>query len=98
MKLSRLAEFGFFALLCLSATALRAEVQISVNVGVEPVCPYGYFNYAPYNCAPFGYYGPTWFTGGVFLGSGPWFRGPATFCVMGHVQAKGAPCSCLRRA
>ena len=28
---------------------------------------------------PTGYYGPTWFTGGVFVGAGPWFHGPATF-------------------
>src|SRR5580658_7657608 len=32
---------------------------------------YGYFSYAPYTCAPYGYYGPDWFVGGVFIGAGP---------------------------
>ena len=51
-----------------------AQVNINVNIGPEPVCPYGYFNYAPYNCAPFGYYGPQWFQTGIFIGAGPWFH------------------------
>lgn len=57
----------------------NAEVHISVNIGAAPMCPYGYFDYAPYGCAPFGYYGPQWFTGGVFIGAGPWFQGPVGF-------------------
>ena len=57
----------------------RANAQVTINIGVAPVCPYGYFNYAPYSCAPFGYYGPQWFVGGVFLGAGPWFHGPEGF-------------------
>ena len=79
MKSLRLFAFTLVALLCFSASKSSAEVQISVNIGVEPVCPYGYYNYAPYGCAPFGYYGPTWFSGGVFLGAGPWFHGPVGF-------------------
>jgi hypothetical protein len=47
--------------------------------GVAPDCPYGYYGYAPYGCAPYGYYGPEWFSGGVFIGAGPWHRGPAGF-------------------
>ena len=31
-----------------------APAQVSVNIGVAPDCPYGYFDYAPYNCAPYG--------------------------------------------
>jgi hypothetical protein len=27
------------------------------GVGVAPMCPYGYYDYAPYNCSPYGYYG-----------------------------------------
>ena len=27
----------------------------------------------PYACAPYGYYGPDWFAGGVFIGAGPWY-------------------------
>jgi len=46
-----------------------------VYVGPPPVCPYGYYDYYPYACAPYGYYGPEWFSGGIFLGAGPWFHG-----------------------
>ena len=53
-------------------------------IGVAPDCPYGYYDYAPYACVPYGYYGPEWFTGGVFIGSGPWFHGPVNF--HGHVN------------
>jgi hypothetical protein len=69
---------------CLAAIAPTAEAQVSVNIGVAPDCPYGYYDVAPYGCAPAGYYGPEWFTGGVFIGAGPWFHGPANF--HGHVN------------
>jgi hypothetical protein len=59
------------------ATAPPAAAQ--VEVGVAPDCPYGYYDVAPYSCAPAGYYGPEWFTGGVFIGAGPWFHGPENF-------------------
>ena len=49
---------------------------VGVAVGAAPVCAYGYYGYAPYACAPYGYYGPDWFAGGVFVGAGPWFHGP----------------------
>jgi hypothetical protein len=63
--------------------------QVSVDVGVAPVCPYGYFDYAPYDCAPYGYYGPDWFTGGIFIGAGPWFHGHDHF--YGHVDNRYDP-------
>ena len=66
-----------------------APAQISINIGPQPVCPYGYFDYAPYPCAPYGYYGPDWFTGGVFIGAGPWFHGPRGF--YGHVDNRYDP-------
>jgi hypothetical protein len=44
-------------------------------VGPPPVCPYGYYDYYPYACVPYGYYGPSWFSDGVFIGVGPWGRG-----------------------
>src|SRR5258708_7080337 len=44
-----------------------------VYYGAAPVCGYGYYDYYPYACAPYGYYGPDWFEGGVFIGAGPWF-------------------------
>jgi hypothetical protein len=61
-----------------------ASGQVAVEVGVAPDCPYGYYDVAPYDCAPYGYYGPEWFTGGVFIGAGPWFHGPDGF--HGHVD------------
>ena len=66
-----------------------APAQISVDIGVEPVCPYGYFDYAPYDCAPYGYYGPDFFVGGLFIGTGPWFHGPRGFA--GHVDNRYDP-------
>jgi len=68
----------------LAASSRPAQAQISVNIGPAPACPYGYYETAPYGCAPYGYYGPEWFTGGVFIGAGPWFHGPANF--HGHVD------------
>ncbi len=54
----------------------KAQVLFGVNIGgPAPACPYGYYGYAPYSCAPYGYYGPQWFTGGLFVGAGPWFHG-----------------------
>jgi hypothetical protein len=64
--------------------APAARAQVSVQIGPPPVCPYGYYDYQPYACAPYGYYGPEWFTGGMFIGAGPWYHGPAHF--YGHVD------------
>ena len=73
------------------AAAPKAEAQVSVgiNIGAPPECPYGYYDVPPYDCAPYGYYGPEWFTGGVFIGAGPWFHGPANF--MGNVNNRFHP-------
>ncbi len=49
-----------------------AQAQISINIGVQPVCSYGYYGYAPYGCAPMGYYGSGYFYNGIFVGMGPW--------------------------
>ncbi len=64
---------------CFTATVPKAEAQVSVNIGVAPDCPYGYYDAAPYDCAPTGYYGPEWFIEGNFIGAGPWFHGPTEF-------------------
>ncbi len=61
------------------STAPKGEAQVAVDVGVAPDCPYGYYDVAPYNCAPAGYYGPEWFNGGIFIGAGPWFHGASDF-------------------
>jgi hypothetical protein len=71
------------------AWSVQSQAQVSVNIGVAPACPYGYFDFAPYNCAPPGYYGPEWFNGGIFIGAGPWFHGPAHF--HGHVDNRFDP-------
>ena len=64
--------------------ASYASAQVSVGIGVGPVrgyigaapaCAYGYYGYAPYACAPYGYYGPSYFHGGLFIGAGPWYHG-----------------------
>jgi hypothetical protein len=68
----------------LVAPAQKASAQVSVSIGEPPVCPYGYYEVPPYNCAPDGYYGPEWFSGGIFIGAGPWFHGPERF--YGHVD------------
>ena len=81
MKRLRLFSLAAVAavFLALAAPSARAQVSFGIQIGSPPVCPYGYFDYAPYNCAPFGYYGPEWFQGNVFLGAGPWFHGPRNF-------------------
>src|SRR6266481_7072709 len=76
-----LKYFVLLAICMLPAAApSQAQVRVAVRVGggygyVAPVCAYGYYGYAPYACAPYGYYGPDYFDGGVFIGAGPWFRG-----------------------
>ncbi len=60
------------------AHAQRIGVEVGVGpgyVGPAPVCAYGYYNYYPYACAPYGFYGPSFFSGGIFIGAGPWFHG-----------------------
>jgi hypothetical protein len=74
-RLALVAIAGF----CFAVCAPSIQAQVSVDVGVAPVCPYGYYDYPPYACAPYGYYGPEWFMGGVFIGAGPWFHGPENF-------------------
>jgi hypothetical protein len=77
------------AVFCFTAIAPTAQAQVGVEVGVAPDCPYGYYDVAPYNCAPAGYYGPEWFTGGIFIGAGPWFHGGSGFS--GHVNNRLHP-------
>src|SRR3981189_1863562 len=71
------------------ATANNAAARVSVTVAPPPACPYGYYEAPPYNCAPDGYYGPEWFSAGVFIGAGPWFHGSHDF--NGHVDNRFDP-------
>jgi hypothetical protein len=84
MKTLKHLSFATIAAALFLATPHTAAAQVSVEIGAPPVCPYGYYEEPPYNCAPYGYYGPEWFTGGIFIGSGPWFHGPERF--YGHVD------------
>jgi hypothetical protein len=84
LKLTVLAAGLAAVALAIPARQASAQVSFGVNIGAAPACPYGYYDYAPYRCAPYGYYGPEWFNGGVFLGAGPWFHGGDHF--HGHVN------------
>jgi hypothetical protein len=88
MAIGRALALSALAVAFLSP-ALKAPAQVDISIGGPPVCPYGYFDYAPYDCSPYGYYGPDWFVGGVFLGAGPWFHGPHGF--YGHVDNRFDP-------
>ena len=77
---------ALLAVLMVPLAYSQAQVRVGVGVGFgpgygsgyaagPPVCEYGYYDYAPYPCAPYGYYGPSWFSSGVFIGAGPWYHG-----------------------
>jgi hypothetical protein len=77
-------KIKFLALAAVAAFAIppvapKAAAQVTVDIGAAPDCPYGYYDYVPYNCAPDGYFGPEWFNAGVFIGTGPWFHGSNDF-------------------
>jgi hypothetical protein len=84
MKSSRVVLLAVAAIMAWGLTGCPVEGGVGVGYGPAPDCPYGYFEYPPYDCAPYGYYGPEWFPGGVFLGAGPWYHGPHRF--WGHVD------------
>ena len=88
-----MAYWKILAVSALSAGLLAANgaapAQIAIGIGIAPQCPYGYYDYAPYSCSPYGYYGPDWFDGGIFIGAGPWFHGPHGF--HGHVDNRYDP-------
>lgn len=78
------AVLGLCLFIVPSAHAQRVSVGVGIGVpapayvgpvGPPTACAYGYYSYYPYACAPYGYYGPSWFVGGVFIGAGPWYHG-----------------------
>lgn len=89
MSIRKLLALSALGAALIAGTTTTAPAQVAINIGVAPVCPYGYFDYAPYDCAPYGYYGPDWFVGGIFVGAGPWFHGPHGF--YGHVDNRFDP-------
>jgi hypothetical protein len=81
----RILKYGaVLAILFIAASLAQAQVAVGVRVGpgyydyddigLPPNCVYGYYSYYPYACAPYGYYGPDYFIGGVFIGAGPWYH------------------------
>ena len=62
---------------------------LAQGMQAPPVCPYGYYSYYPYACAPYGFYGPQWFVGGVFIGAGPWYTGAGGMADIGVVVGIG---------
>src|SRR5512136_2209254 len=73
---------ALLGVLFFAAGSAHAQVRVAVGVGPVytavgpvPACAYGYYPYYPYACAPYGYYGPEYFVGGVFIGAGPWYHG-----------------------
>jgi len=74
-----LRYIALLALLALPLAYSQAEVRVGVGIGLggyvagPPVCAYGYYPDYPYSCAPYGYYGPSWFANGIFIGAGPWY-------------------------
>jgi hypothetical protein len=89
MKIFTSVALAAIAGMFLTVTAPKVDAQVSVEIGAAPDCPYGYYDAAPYGCAPYGYYGSEWFTGGVFIGAGPWFHGSDNF--RGHVNNRLHP-------
>jgi uncharacterized membrane protein YgcG len=82
-----LKYMALLAVLMVPLAYSQAQVRVGIGVGPvgfavgpgyaagPPVCDYGYYDYYPYDCAPYGYYGPQWFSGGIFIGAGPWYHG-----------------------
>src|SRR5579864_2513967 len=93
-----LKYFALLAVLMLPLAYSQAQVRVGIGVGVgpayvagPPVCQWGYYDYYPYACAPYGFYGPDYFVGGVFVGAGPWFHWghPAGFWGRGPYVGRG---------
>ena len=89
LKLLTLSTLAAALFAGVSVAPSPAQISVGIGIGAEPGCPYGYYDYAPYNCSPYGYYGPDWFNGGVFIGAGPWYHGRPGF--YGHVDNRYDP-------
>jgi hypothetical protein len=70
--LSATALFMALAFVPAATPTANAQIGVGINIGAPPVCAWGYYDYAPYACAPRGFYGPGYFYNGIFLGVGPW--------------------------
>ena len=79
-------QLQYLAITAIAVTLLSAGFVAPAQIGIAlwsgAVCPYGYFDYPTYSCAPYGYYGPDWFVGRLFIGPGRGFMGRAAFTAM----------------
>src|ERR1035437_7091033 len=88
LNMRYLRYIALLGVLLIPASYARAQVSLGFSYGgpvyqggydddggnyQQPDCTYGYYNYYPYTCAPYGYYGSQWFNNGLFLGIGPWY-------------------------
>jgi hypothetical protein len=76
-----LKYFALLTILMVPFAYSQAQVRVGIGIGVgpgyvdgPPACAYGYYDYYPYACAPYGYYGPQYFVNGIFVGVGPWYH------------------------
>ena len=70
--------------LVLLCSAPAGSAQVSINIGVAPECPYGYFSYPPIRLRALRLLRARLVCWRGVLGAGPWFHGPAHFS--GHVD------------
>ena len=72
MRYSKVLAFAIMLAAMISIPS-SAPAQVSIKIGSERVCAHGYYDYAPYNCAPHEYYEPEWLSDGEFVGASSWF-------------------------
>ena len=72
----RFKYLALLFLLAIPAAYSQAQVSIGVQIGPSyglynppPVCAWGYYPDYPFDCAPYGYWGPQ-----LFIGAGPWYH------------------------
>src|SRR5947209_7963713 len=85
LNMKYLRYLALLGALVLPLSYSQAQVRIGIGIGLggyapgyvsgPPSCPYGYYPDYPYGCAPYGYYSPSYFVNGIFIGAGPWYHG-----------------------
>lgn len=78
--IKKITFFPILFITLLFSTQISAEVI--VEVGSEPSCQYGYYDYKPYYCAPYGYYVLNGLSMAYLLVPAPGSRALVTFVVM----------------
>jgi hypothetical protein len=54
-------------------TPATAKADVDIVLAAPAVCQWGYYDYPPYTCAQYGFWGPEFFYNGIFIGVGPWW-------------------------